>query len=66
MKVAVDTGETEVRIIVGAAVFERANVFDVQRGEGRIVLMGLAILASLVGTLPHEDSRGAVRPRCRL
>ena len=58
MKIAVDTSEAQVRIIVAAAVFERAYVFDVQRGEGGIFLMGLAILASLVGTLPDEDSRG--------
>ena len=34
VEIAVDAGETEVRFIVGAAVLERADVLDVQGGEG--------------------------------
>jgi hypothetical protein len=40
VQVAVDTGETEVRLIVGATVLKRADVLDVQGGEGRVFLMG--------------------------
>lgn len=52
--IAVDTGETEVRIIV-AAMLERA---DVQGGERGIFLMGLAIFGSLTGAFPNQGSRG--------
>lgn len=57
VQVAVDTSETEIRVIVAAAMLERANVFDVQRGEGRVVLMSLTVLAAVFCTLPHEGPR---------
>jgi hypothetical protein len=60
MEIAVDTGKTEVRIIVTAAMFERADVFDVQGGERGIFLMDLAILASVTRAFPDQGSRGGI------
>lgn len=37
---------------------DRADVLDVQGGEGRVFLMSLAILAPVIGTLPDKGSRG--------
>jgi hypothetical protein len=36
----------------------RCCILDVQCGEGRVLLMSLAILAALIRTPPHERSRG--------
>lgn len=57
VEIAIDAGQAEVRLIIGAAVFERSDVLDVQGGEWRIFLMGLAIFAAVSGTLPDKGSR---------
>lgn len=57
VEIAIDAGQAEVRFIIGAAVFERSDVLDVQGGERRIFLMGLAIFAAVSGTLPDKGSR---------
>ena len=43
VNIAVDTGEAEVRIVIAAAMLERADVLDVESSERGIFLMGLAI-----------------------
>jgi hypothetical protein len=58
VEITVDAGETEVRFIVSAAVLDRADVLDVQGGEGRVFLMGLAILAAVSRSLSGKGSRG--------
>ena len=41
MQVAVDACETEIQFIIGAAMFERSDLLDVECGEWRILLMDL-------------------------
>jgi hypothetical protein len=60
VEVAVNAGEAEIALVVRTAMFERPDVIDMKGGQGRIVLMDLAILAAVVGTLPHESPRGGV------
>ena len=65
VKVAVDACEAEVAIVVRATVFEGAYVFDVKSGQGGIVLMGLALLAAVFGTLPQSVLVAVFMRRCR-
>jgi hypothetical protein len=60
VKIAVDTGEAEVRIVITASMLERAYVLDVKGSERRIFLMGLAILAPMTRALPDKGSRGGI------
>lgn len=57
VEIAIDAGQAEVRLIIGTAVFERSDMLDVQGGEWRIFLMGLAIFAAVSCTLPDKGSR---------
>jgi hypothetical protein len=58
VEIAIDAGETEVRIVV--AMLERVDVFDVQGGERGIFLMDLAILAAVTRVFPDQGSRGGI------
>ena len=57
VEIAVDAGETEIGCVIGAAVFARADVLDVQGGERGVILMQVAILAAVGRPLAHEGSR---------
>ena len=59
-QVAVNAREAEVRLVVGAAVLARADVLDVQGGEGRVVLMKLAILAAIRSAPTHQGARRGI------
>ena len=51
MKIAIDTGKSQIFDIVSATVNFRNDVFNVERGEGRIILMQMTVFASVLGTL---------------
>ena len=57
MEITVDAREAEIGFIIGATVLARADVFDVEGRERRVILMQVAILAAVCGPLAHEDSR---------
>ena len=58
--VAVDTGEREVVFGVGAAMFFRNDVFELQWNQWGLVLVQLAILAPLAGSFPDVAFRFGV------
>ena len=53
VKIAVNTGKGEIFDIVTAAVNLRNDVFNVERGKRRIVLMQMTIFASVFSTLAN-------------
>jgi hypothetical protein len=53
MKIAIDTSKSKIVDVVGPAVNFWSDVFDVERGQGRIILMQMTVLASVLGTLPN-------------
>lgn len=57
VEVTVDAREAEIGFVIGAAVLARADVLDVQGGERRVILMQVAILATVGRPLAHEGSR---------
>ena len=59
-QIAVDTGEREVVRGVGAAMFFRNDVFELQWNQWGLVLVQLAILAPMVGSFPDVASRFGV------
>lgn len=46
VKVAVNTGEAEVRFMIRAAMLDRADVLDMECRKRRVLLKGLAIFAT--------------------
>ena len=50
VKIAIDTGKGEIFDIVTAAVNFRNDVFNVERGERRIILMQMTVFASVLST----------------
>jgi hypothetical protein len=53
VKIAIDTGKGEIFDIVTAAVNFRNDVFNVERGERRIILMQMTVFASVLSTLAN-------------
>jgi hypothetical protein len=53
VKVAIDTGKGKIFDIITAAVNFRNDVFNVERGEGRIILMQMTVFASVLSTLAN-------------
>jgi hypothetical protein len=53
VKIAIDTGKGEIFDIVTAAVNSRNNVFNVERGKRRIILMQMTVFASVLSTLTN-------------
>ena len=53
MKIAIDAGKGEIVDVITAAVNSRNDVLDVERGERRIILMQVTILASVLSTLAN-------------
>jgi hypothetical protein len=59
--IAVDARQGKVFQVLAPAVDPRDDVLDVERGERGIVLMQLAVLATVFGPLPHLGSVLCVR-----
>lgn len=59
-QIAVDTGECEVVLGVGAAMFFRNDVFELQWNQWGLILVQLAILAPMVGSFPDVAFRFGV------
>ena len=59
-QIAVDAGEREVVLGVGAAMFFRYDVFELQWNQWGLVLVQLAILAPMIGSFPDEAFRFGV------
>jgi len=53
VKIAIDAGKGEIVSVIAAAVNFRNDVLDVERGQRRIILMQMTILASVLGTLAN-------------
>ena len=53
VKIAIDTGKGEIFDIVTTAVNFRNDMFNVERGERRIILMYVTVLASVLSTLAN-------------
>ena len=53
MKIAIDAGKGKIVEVIAAAVNLWNDVFDVERGERRIILMQMTILASVLSTLAN-------------
>jgi len=60
MQVAVDASQREIVEVIAPAVFSRQNMLDVQGGQGRLVLMQSAILATETCPVANVASRGGV------
>ena len=56
MQIAIDAGKGKVVEVIASAVNLWNDVFDVKRGEGRIILMQMTILASVLGALANLGS----------
>ena len=56
VQIAVNSGEGQVLQAIRSPVDFWHNVLDMQGGQGRIVLMQLAILAPVAGPFPHPRS----------
>lgn len=54
VQIAVDAGQAKVARIIRAAVFPGADVFDVQRGQRRVILVKLAVFAAVPGAVTDE------------
>ena len=50
VKIAIDTGKGEIFHIVTAAVNSRNDVFNVERGKRRVILMQMTVFASVLST----------------
>ena len=53
MKIAIDASKGEIVDVVTTAVDSRNDVLDVERGERRIILIQVTILASVLSTLAN-------------
>ena len=53
MKIAIDTGKGEIFDIVTAAVNFRNDVFKMECGERRIILVQMTVFASVLSTLAY-------------
>ena len=53
MKIAIDASEREIFDAITAAVNFRNDVFNVERGERRIILMQMTVFASVLSTLAN-------------
>ena len=53
MKIAIDAGKGEIVNVIATAVNPRNDVFDMERGERRVILMQMTILASVLSTLAN-------------
>ena len=60
VQIAIDTGESKVLEIIGAAMNLRNDMFDVKCGQRRIILMQTTIFASILGAF--ADSVSSPRP----
>jgi hypothetical protein len=56
VKIAIDTGKGEIFDIIAAAVNFRDDVFNVERGERRVILMQMTVFASVLSTLANLSS----------
>jgi hypothetical protein len=56
VQIAIDAGESKVVEFVGSAVNPWNDVLDVKRGQRRIILMQMAILASILSALANLGS----------
>ena len=54
VEVTVDTGETEVIFVVGAAVLAWANVLDVERSQRGVSLAQLAVFTPAISASAHQ------------
>ena len=59
-QIAIDARKSEILVVVCPAMLLRVDMFDLQSGERRIVLMQASILATRVGPLPNQTFRGCV------
>lgn len=57
MQVAIDAGERKIVGTVGPAMNLRDDVLDMERGQRRIILVQMTILAAIPGTLTDLGSR---------
>jgi hypothetical protein len=53
LKIAIDTRKGKIFDIITAAVNFRKDVFNVERGKRRIILMQMTIFASVLSTLAN-------------
>jgi hypothetical protein len=53
VKIAIDTSKGKIVDVVAPAVNFRNDMFDMERGQWRIILMQMAILASVLSTLAN-------------
>jgi hypothetical protein len=53
VKIAIDTGKSEIGVVIAPAVNPGNDVLDVQSREGRIILMQMTILTSVLRTLAN-------------
>src|SRR5438132_551884 len=53
MKIAIDAGKGEIVEVIAATVNFGNDVLDVERGERRVILMQMTILASVLSTLAN-------------
>jgi hypothetical protein len=56
VKVAIDTGKGKIVEVIAAAVNLGNDVFDVERGQRRIILMQTTIFASVLSALANLGS----------
>ncbi len=54
VKVAIYAGQTEVGCLIGTSMLARSNVLNVQGGKRGVLLMPVAIFASIAGPPAHE------------
>jgi hypothetical protein len=62
VQITVDARAREIVDLIAAAVNTRDNMFNVENGEWRVVLMNLAILATIVGPFSNRGSRRGIHP----
>src|SRR6185436_7136933 len=65
VKIAIDTGKGEIFDIVTAAVNFRNDVFYVERGKRRIILMEMTVFASVLSTLVNMSPNLCTDHLCR-
>ena len=53
MKIAIDAGKGEIVDVIATAVNFGNDVLDMERGQRRIILMQMTILASVLSTLAN-------------
>ena len=60
VQIAVNTGQREIIQLIVPAVLFRQNVLDVERGQGRLILMETTIFTAVSSTLADGPTRGGV------